>query len=164
MSVRFVTNTTKESKDTLLNRLNGLGFDIKSEEVFTSLTAARRVVKKRNLRPLLFLGSDASKDFHGIDVNNPNAVVVGLAPDCFSYDMLNKAFRYWTYCLIFSTLYFIRFTYSWQVYCNIVVQFCDYPPPPRKINHTTRTLHSNSFLKLVHKFFFLHPLPVDKEG
>lgn len=101
MSVRFVTNTTKESKDTLLNRLNGLGFDIKSEEVFTSLTAARRVVKKRNLRPLLFLGSDASKDFHGIDVNNPNAVVVGLAPDCFSYDMLNKAFRYWTYCLIF---------------------------------------------------------------
>ncbi|CAH3024146.1 unnamed protein product [Porites evermanni] len=87
VSVRFVTNTTKESKDTLLNRLNGLGFDIKSEEVFTSLTAARQVVKKRNLRPLLFLGSDASKDFHGIDVNNPNAVVVGLAPDCFSYEI-----------------------------------------------------------------------------
>ena len=130
MSVRFVTNTTKESKDTLLNRLNGLGFDIKSEEVFTSLTAARRVVKKRNLRPLLFLGSDASKDFHGIDVNNPNAVVVGLAPDCFSYDMLNKAFRYCTYiCFIYSTLYFIRFTYSWQFYCNIVVQVCDHPLP-----------------------------------
>lgn len=121
MSVRFVTNTTKESKDTLLNRLNGLGFDIKSEEVFTSLTAAQRVVKKRNLRPLLFLGSDASKDFHGIDVNNPNAVVVGLAPDCFSYDMLNKAFRYWTYCLIFSTLYFIRFLAGLLQHCGSVL-------------------------------------------
>ena len=102
VSVRFVTNTTKESKDTLLNRLNGLGFDIKSEEVFTSLTAARQVVQQRKLRPLLFLGSDASKDFHGIDISDPNAVVVGLAPDCFSYDMLNKAFRYCTWCVILS--------------------------------------------------------------
>ena len=93
MCVRFVTNTTKESKDTLLKRLSSLGFDIKTEEVFTSLTAARQLIQYRNLRPLLLLGSDASKDFQGVNVSEPNAVVVGLAPDCFSYDMLNKAFR-----------------------------------------------------------------------
>ena len=93
VAIRFVTNTTKESKDTLLKRLTNIGFDIKAEEVFTSLTAARRLVDHKQLRPLLLLGSDAQQDFKGVDVSSPNAVVVGLAPDCFDYEMLNKAFR-----------------------------------------------------------------------
>lgn len=93
VAIRFVTNTTKESKDTLLKRLTNIGFDVKAEEVFTSLTAARRLVDHRQLRPLLLLGSDAQQDFKGVDVSSPNAVVVGLAPDCFDYEMLNKAFR-----------------------------------------------------------------------
>lgn len=97
VSVRFVTNTTKESKETLLRRLTGIGFDIKAEEVFTSLTAARRLVDQRKLRPMLLLQQDALEDFKGVDVNDPNAVVVGLAPDCFNYELLNKAFRYRTF-------------------------------------------------------------------
>ena len=96
VTVRFVTNTTKESKGTLLKRLTGIGFDIKAEEVFTSLTAARRLIDQRSLRPMLLLQSDAIEDFKGVDVNDPNAVVVGLAPDCFNYEILNKAFRYLT--------------------------------------------------------------------
>ena len=91
--LRFVTNTTKESKETLLKRLTGIGFDIKADEVFTSLSAARHLVDDRNLRPMLLLQQDAIVDFEGVDVNNPNAVVVGLAPDCFNYSTLNKAFR-----------------------------------------------------------------------
>ena len=94
VALRFVTNTTKESKDTLLRRLTGIGFEIKAEEVFTSLTAARRLVDQRSLRPMLLLQSDAIEDFKGVDVKHPNAVVVGLAPDCFNYEILNKAFRY----------------------------------------------------------------------
>ena len=94
VTVRFVTNTTKESKGTLVKRLTGIGFDIKAEEVFTSLTAARRLIDQRSLRPMLLLQSDAIEDFKGVDVNDPNAVVVGLAPDCFNYEILNKAFRY----------------------------------------------------------------------
>ena len=94
VTVRFVTNTTKESKGTLLKRLTGIGFDIKAEEVFTSLTAARCLIDQRSLRPMLLLQSDAIEDFKGVDVNDPNAVVVGLAPDCFNYEILNKAFRY----------------------------------------------------------------------
>lgn len=97
VSVRFVTNTTKESKETLLRRLTGIGFDIKAEEVFTSLTAARRLVDQRKLRPMLLLQQDALEDFKGVDVNDPNAAVVGLAPDCFNYELLNKAFRYRTF-------------------------------------------------------------------
>ena len=56
--------------------------------------AARRLIDQRSLRPMLLLQSDAIEDFKGVEVNDPNAVVVGLAPDCFNYEILNKAFRY----------------------------------------------------------------------
>ena len=110
--MRFVTNTTKESKETLLRRLTGIGFDIKAEEVFTSLTAARRLVDQRKLRPMLLLQRDALEDFKGVDVNNPNAVVVGLAPDCFNYELLNKAFRYSTFLYPWPPICYIRSCYS----------------------------------------------------
>lgn len=93
LNLRFITNTTKESKRTLLNRLNNIGFDIQAHEVFTSLSAARQLIEGRNLRPMLLLQPDALQDFNDIDRSNPNCVVVGLAPDCFNYDTLNKAFR-----------------------------------------------------------------------
>ena len=93
VQIKFVTNTTKESKHTLLDRLTRIGFDIKADEVFTSLTAARQRLEKEQLRPLLLLEQDALKDFDGLDTENPNAVVVGLAPSKFNYDSLNEAFR-----------------------------------------------------------------------
>ncbi|XP_032222880.2 haloacid dehalogenase-like hydrolase domain-containing protein 2 [Nematostella vectensis] len=93
LPLRFVTNTTKESKLSLLQRLTKIGFDIKADEIFSSLTAAVRLVRTRELRPLLLLQPDAKTDFAGISTDNPNAVVVGLAPDCFNYETLNKAFR-----------------------------------------------------------------------
>lgn len=34
-----------------------------------------------------------SRGFPGIGTDNPNAVVVGLAPEHFHYEMMNRAFR-----------------------------------------------------------------------
>ncbi|XP_078580128.1 haloacid dehalogenase-like hydrolase domain-containing protein 2 isoform X3 [Branchiostoma floridae x Branchiostoma japonicum] len=93
LKVKFVTNTTKESKQMLVDRLQKLGFDIQPEEVFTSLTAARNLVEELKVRPMLFLQDSALPDFEGIDTTNPNAVVIGLAPDKFNYRPLNYAFR-----------------------------------------------------------------------
>ncbi|CAB3982818.1 haloacid dehalogenase-like hydrolase domain-containing 2 isoform X1 [Paramuricea clavata] len=93
LALRFVTNTTKESKSTLLNRLKSLGFYINEHEVFTSLTAARRLVEANNYRPFCLLEEDALNDFKGISMDNPNAVVIGLSPNSFCYQTLNKAFR-----------------------------------------------------------------------
>ena len=39
------------------------------------------------------LQDDVMEDFVGLDMTNPNAVVVGLAPDYFAYNHLNQAFR-----------------------------------------------------------------------
>uniref|UniRef100_A0AAV2J045 Haloacid dehalogenase-like hydrolase domain-containing protein 2 n=1 Tax=Knipowitschia caucasica TaxID=637954 RepID=A0AAV2J045_KNICA len=93
VAIKFVTNTTKESKRNLLERLQRLHFELQEKEVFTSLTAARSVLEQRQLRPLLLLEESALEDFTGIDTSEPNAVVIGLAPDCFNYETMNKAFR-----------------------------------------------------------------------
>ena len=93
--LRFVTNTTKESSNFLHKRLMGLGFDIKREEIFSSLAAARKLIVSRKLNPMLLIDCAANEDFENLVKNDDkvNAVVVGLAPDKFHYEELNKAFR-----------------------------------------------------------------------
>lgn len=91
--VRFVTNTTKESKRLLFERLQRLNFNLQENEIFTSLSAARSLLEQNQQRPLLLVEDSTLEDFTGIDTSEPNAVVVGLAPDHFNYSALNKAFR-----------------------------------------------------------------------
>ncbi|XP_014287733.1 haloacid dehalogenase-like hydrolase domain-containing protein 2 [Halyomorpha halys] len=94
LKIKFVTNTTKESRRILHERLTKLGFDIKQDEIFTSLWAARDLVKKESLRPMYFLDDAAMEDFEGFkSEDNINAVVIGLAPDKFNWNNLTKAFR-----------------------------------------------------------------------
>ncbi|KAM6475821.1 haloacid dehalogenase-like hydrolase domain-containing protein 2 isoform 2-T2 [Liasis olivaceus] len=93
IAIRFVTNTTKECKRDLLERLKKLEFDIKEDEIFTSLTAARNLLEQKQVRPLLMVEENALHDFTGIETSKPNAVVIGLAPDHFNYQTMNKAFR-----------------------------------------------------------------------
>ncbi|XP_063987804.1 haloacid dehalogenase-like hydrolase domain-containing protein 2 [Diachasmimorpha longicaudata] len=95
VKIKFVTNTTKESKSCLYDRLNKLGFDIAKNEIFSSLGAAREVLQARKLNPFLMIDDAAMEDFQ--DLQNPDgeftAVVVGLAPKKFNYDEMNQAFR-----------------------------------------------------------------------
>lgn len=95
ITIRFLTNTTKESKDTLLGRLHRIGFtSIKKEELFSSLSAAAQYVQQHNLNPLYFLTDDARQDFVPTDERvDKNAVVIGLAPEKFTYENMNDAFR-----------------------------------------------------------------------
>ena len=93
IKVKFVTNTTKEPIRLLHNRLTDLNFKISKSDIFTSLTAARSLIEKKKVQPLLLLEECAKEDFQGIPTDNPNAVVVGLAPSCFDYSHMNQAFR-----------------------------------------------------------------------
>ncbi|CAO3618943.1 unnamed protein product [Mucor fragilis] len=90
---RFATNTTKVSSKQLVDKLTTLGFDVEERDVFTSLSACRDMIKSKQLRPLLIMEDAAMDEFKGIDVTDPNAVVVGLAPSKFNYEKLNEAFR-----------------------------------------------------------------------
>ncbi|EZA52288.1 haloacid dehalogenase-like hydrolase domain-containing protein 2 [Ooceraea biroi] len=94
LSIKFVTNTTKESSNYLYERLTKLGFDLRKEEIFSSLAAARKLIITRQLKPMLLIDPAAMDDFQDLVTDEtPNAVVVGLAPSKFNYDELNKAFR-----------------------------------------------------------------------
>ncbi|XP_034048113.1 haloacid dehalogenase-like hydrolase domain-containing protein 2 [Thalassophryne amazonica] len=93
VAVKFVTNTTKESKKILLERLHRLNFAVQEKEIFTSLSAARSLLEQKRHRPLLLVDDSALEDFTGIDTSEPNAVVIGLAPEHFNYRTLNEAFR-----------------------------------------------------------------------
>lgn len=92
VQVRFCSNTTAKSRRALLALLQRMEFDV-LEEVFTSLSAARRLIDERQLRPLLLLHPDAMADFEGVPEGDPNSVVVGLAKEAFTYGSLNTAFR-----------------------------------------------------------------------
>ncbi|XP_072920142.1 haloacid dehalogenase-like hydrolase domain-containing protein 2 [Hemitrygon akajei] len=93
VEVKFVTNTTKECKRALFERLQKLCFPIQENEIFTSLTAARNLVEQKQVRPLLLVDDSALEDFEGVDTSDPNGVVIGLAPQHFNYNTMNKAFR-----------------------------------------------------------------------
>ncbi|GAN11006.1 haloacid dehalogenase-like hydrolase domain-containing protein 2-like [Mucor ambiguus] len=90
---RFATNTTKVSSKQLVGKLIALGFDVEERDVFTSLSACRDMIKSKQLRPFLIMEEAAMDEFKDIDVADPNAVVVGLAPSKFNYEKLNEAFR-----------------------------------------------------------------------
>jgi ribonucleotide monophosphatase NagD (HAD superfamily) len=62
-------------------------------QVFSSLTATRRLLEARRLRPFLLMHPAALPDFEGLPTADPNCVVVGLAKEAFSYKNMNKAFR-----------------------------------------------------------------------
>ncbi|ALC39872.1 CG17294 [Drosophila busckii] len=94
IAVKFVTNTTKESKSTLHNRLTKIGFNLNIEEIYSSLSAAVAFVNAEKLNPFYLLTDDARQDFPAEDKSRPlDSVVVGLAPNAFDYEHMNKAFN-----------------------------------------------------------------------
>ncbi|XP_011502739.1 PREDICTED: haloacid dehalogenase-like hydrolase domain-containing protein 2 isoform X2 [Ceratosolen solmsi marchali] len=95
VTLKFVTNTSKESKHVLHNRLIKLGFDIKMDEIFSSLVAAKHIIRHYKINPLLIIDNAALEEFDNlVDFTSPfNAVVIGLAPDKLNYENLNNAFR-----------------------------------------------------------------------
>uniref|UniRef100_A0A8R1DHG4 Haloacid dehalogenase-like hydrolase domain-containing protein 2 n=1 Tax=Caenorhabditis japonica TaxID=281687 RepID=A0A8R1DHG4_CAEJA len=82
-----------ESKNLLHQRLRDCGFAIEKDEIFTSLSAARDLITKQQYRPFFILDDKAMEDFEGIPTEDPNAVVLGLAPEKFTEEYMNRAFR-----------------------------------------------------------------------
>lgn len=80
----------------MYERLIKLGFELKPEEIFTSLHAARDLLREQQKKPFMIIDEAAwedFEDFRNINENEMNAVVIGLAPKEFNYEQLNKAFR-----------------------------------------------------------------------
>lgn len=112
LRIKFVTNTTKESKRILHERLTNLGFKVNKNDIISSLGAAKILLVKRKLKPMLMLSPEAKEDFADIECPvgaRPDAVVIGLAPTEFYYEKLTEAFRYLLFVclLLFSANMFL---------------------------------------------------------
>jgi len=94
VAVKFVTNTTKDSKATLHERLCKIGFQVDSSEIYSSLSAAVDFVENERLNPYYILSEDARQDFPPEDTKRyQDSVLIGLAPKAFNYEKLNEAFK-----------------------------------------------------------------------
>ena len=91
--VRYVTNTTRSTRRSLVDRLVRLGMAIEEQEVFSAPEAARQLLQQRGLRPLLLVHPGLLPEFDDFSKTDPNAVVLGDAGAALSYDGLNRAFR-----------------------------------------------------------------------
>jgi hypothetical protein len=67
-------------------QLHAIGLrDVCADHVVTSGGIARGMLEQRQLRPLLLVDDSLKEEFAGGGTENPNAGVVGLAPDAFHY-------------------------------------------------------------------------------
>jgi HAD superfamily hydrolase (TIGR01458 family) len=92
-SVRYLTNTTRSTRRSLVDRLGRLGLSIDEREVFSAPQAARQVLQQRGLRPFLLVHQDLLPEFEDFSKDEPNAVVLGDVGPGFTYEKLNQAFR-----------------------------------------------------------------------
>ncbi|XP_078724142.1 phospholysine phosphohistidine inorganic pyrophosphate phosphatase-like [Lampetra fluviatilis] len=93
LKLRFCTNETQATREGLALKLQRLGFAVDAGEIVAPAPAARQLLQQRGLRPHLLLHRDVLPEFDGLDVSNPNCVVLGDAAEFFTYDRLNEAFR-----------------------------------------------------------------------
>ena len=93
LGLRFLTNTTRQPRRALLERLAAMGMEIAEDELFMPAVAARQILAARGLAPHLLIHPALEEDFHGLSEGEPEAVVIGDAGTGFSYEAMNAAFR-----------------------------------------------------------------------
>lgn len=97
-AIRLVTNTSSVSRQTVIDRVNGCGFEVEPEEVLTPAAMAVRYCRakgyeKVNLMVAKSLREDL-EEIHVVGTNEPaDAIVLGDLGAMFNADTLNYAFR-----------------------------------------------------------------------
>jgi HAD superfamily hydrolase (TIGR01458 family) len=91
--LRLITNTTRRPRRQIANDLARLGLDFRTEDIFTPAISARAHLRHHNLTPFLLVHPDLREDFAGLGAGGGEAVVVGDAGSCFTYELLNAAYR-----------------------------------------------------------------------
>ena len=92
LPLRFLTNTTRSPRRSVVTLLQGMGFAVEAEEIQTAVVAARVVVDQRRLHPHYLVHPDIIDEL-GASHAEPDAVVLGDAGRHFDFDNLNQVFR-----------------------------------------------------------------------
>ncbi len=97
-SYRFVSNSTRRARDSVAERLRGLGYNVAAWQIYTPPLAAIEHIKKSGKeRCFLLTTGDVHRDFEQADIiiskENVDCVVIGDAGDSFTFERLNQALR-----------------------------------------------------------------------
>ena len=93
LPLKFITNTTRRPRRSIVRDLALLGLQVTQEDVYTPAALAHDFLARRNLAPFLVAHPDLREDFAGLRTDGEEAVVVADAGEFFTYDLLNQAYR-----------------------------------------------------------------------
>jgi len=91
--IRYLSNSSRIPPSALVEKLKKFGFNIKKEEVFTALSASKLFLKSQNSTAYIIATDEAKRYFNDLK-GELKYVLVCDAYKNFSYDNLNRAFRY----------------------------------------------------------------------
>ena len=91
--MRFLTNTTRTTPQTIHTKLQKMGFDLAPEMLFTALDATRNYIVEQNGTAYVLLTDEAEQYFEALISDTPDFVVVGDAYRNFTFERMNAAFR-----------------------------------------------------------------------
>ncbi|HTI15871.1 MAG TPA: TIGR01458 family HAD-type hydrolase [Dictyobacter sp.] len=93
----FVTNTTTMARDTLAQRLQGIGLPVSAQQIVTAPVAAAEYIRQHfaGKRCWVLSKGDSIQDFAGIELDQSAAevIVIGGAEELLTYEAMNQAFR-----------------------------------------------------------------------
>jgi HAD superfamily hydrolase (TIGR01458 family) len=93
LGIRFVTNITRQSRASVVNQLNAMGFAVRLEDVFTPAIAARQWLLENGRVPYLLIHPGLAEDFTGLKQGEPDALILGDVGEALDYGLLNQAYR-----------------------------------------------------------------------
>lgn len=97
VSVRFVTNTTRVPRSTIAQWLGDVDVAASADDIFTPALAASAWLSRRGVhRVALCLPEHAFEEFADFEIadERPDAVVVGDLGAGWSFEMMNRVFRW----------------------------------------------------------------------
>lgn len=93
LPLRFVSNTTRSPRKTVIAQLASMGIKVADEELLTPARAAVEWLRRHGRRPHLLVHPDLEVEFSGLEGGSGRTVVVGDAGEAFDHASLNRAFR-----------------------------------------------------------------------
>jgi HAD superfamily hydrolase (TIGR01458 family) len=93
IALRYLTNTSRTPRATIVGKLRRMGFAIEESEVFTAPMAAVEYLRAHGLAPHWLVHPDIVPEL-GPSAMQPTAVVLGDAAHFFTFESLNTAFRF----------------------------------------------------------------------
>ncbi|HCL56939.1 MAG TPA: TIGR01458 family HAD-type hydrolase [Spirochaetia bacterium] len=92
--IRLITNSTSKNKVEAAEKLNKHGFSVEPDEIFSPIEAIKNYLKKRGGGAFFLSTQKTQKDFSEIPKTPVQAVVLTHAHEDFSFENMNRAFRY----------------------------------------------------------------------